>query len=93
MKIQTTLLLLAALGFTSPLMARGDSIEEVAHQSGLTIQQVRMLIGARTPYPAYRTSYDRLRKQLIASVGQRRYQELVLQMEQQTPGHTRTSAG
>ncbi len=93
MNIKTTLLLVAALGFASPLLAAGDSIEEVAHQSGLSVQQVRMLIGARTPYPAYRTSYDRLRKQLIASVGQRRYQELVVQMELQTSGHARTSAG
>lgn len=77
MKIQTTLLLIAALGFTAPVMAQTDSIDDIVAQSGLSKQQVRMLLGARTPYPAYRTSYDRLRKQLIAAVGQARYQELV----------------
>lgn len=93
MKIQTTLLLVAALGFASPVFAEDASIDDIVAQSGLTKQQVRMVIGARTPYPAYRTSYDRLRKQLIASVGKERYQELVRQMELQTLGHAQANVG
>lgn len=77
MKIQSTLLLIAAIGFAAPVMAQTDSIDDLVAQSGLSKSQVRMLLGARTPYPAYRTSYDRLRKQLIAAVGQARYDELV----------------
>lgn len=93
MKIQTTLLLIAAIGFTAPVMAQTDSIDDIVAQSGLSKQQVRMLLGARTPYPAYRTSYDRLRKQLIAAVGQARYQELVKAGLPQTAETAVASAG
>ena len=77
MKIHATLILVAAIGFAAPVMAQTDSIDDIVAQSGLSKQEVRMLLGSRTPYPAYRTSYERLRKQLIAAVGPARYKELV----------------
>jgi hypothetical protein len=86
MKIHTTLLLIAAASFTSPLMAGTTNIDDLAAQSGLSKQELRMLVGARTPYPAYRTSYERMRKQLIAAIGQTRYQELVQNSRTQNPG-------
>lgn len=93
MKIHTTLLLIAAIGFAAPVMAQTDSIDDIVAQSGLSKQQVRMLIGARTPYPAYRTSYERMRKQLIAAVGQARYRELVKAGELPASGKVISSAG
>jgi hypothetical protein len=80
------LLLIAAASFTSPLMAGTTNIDDLAAQSGLSKQELRMLVGARTPYPAYRTSYERMRKQLIAAIGQTRYQELVQNSRTQNPG-------
>lgn len=93
MKIHAILLLTAALGVSAPAVAQNASFDDIVAQSGLTKQQVRMLIGARTPYPAYRTSYERLRRQLIAAVGQQGYQELVKEIELQRLGQAKSSAG
>lgn len=77
MKIHAVCLLVAAIGFSAPTLAQDISFDEIVGQSGLSKQDVRMVLGARTPYPAYRTSYERVRRQLIEAVGQARYQELV----------------
>ena len=74
MKAPIPMLVLVACFFAAPAIAsNAPSVDDLVAQSGLTKQQVRMLIGARTPYPAYRTSYERLRNQLIASVGRERF--------------------
>lgn len=77
MNMRTTLLLFLAIGASSPLMAANTRIDDLVAQTGLSKQEIRMVIGARTPSGEYRTSYNRLRKQFIAAVGQSRYQELV----------------
>ncbi len=86
MNKRTSLFLAAAMVFAAPVMAGNNlaSVDDLVAESGLTKQQVRMLIGARTPYPAYRAGYERLRKQLIASVGRERFDELVIELRKQS---------
>lgn len=76
MKTRAGLFLVASLLFTTPLLADTSAADLVA-ESGLSKQEVRMLIGAHTPYPAYRVGFERTRKQLIAAIGRERYKELV----------------
>lgn len=77
MKTQITLALILALA-AAPYAAAGNSpIEELAAASGLTTRQVQMVIGTRTAYAEYRTSYYRVRAQFIRAVGQQQYDALV----------------
>ncbi len=84
MNARISMIFAAACFFAAPAFAGNAlSADELVAQSGLSKQEVRMLIGARTPYPAYRTSYNRLRKQLISSVGRARFDELVIELRKQ----------
>lgn len=80
MNIRNTLILVAALAFGSPLMAQDTSVADLAAETGLSKQEVRMLIGARTPYAGYRVGFERTRKQLIAAVGKARYKEMLAEV-------------
>ena len=93
MKVQTTLLLIVAACFATPVLAQNTSVDDIVAQTGFTKQQVRMLVGARTPYPAYRVSYERLRKELIAKVGQTRYDQLVEDLQNQAELQRNSSTG
>jgi|CXWL01.1.fsa_nt_gi hypothetical protein len=85
MNTKMTLILIAAMSFAAPAMAATNlSADQLVAKSGLSKQEVRMLIGARTPYPAYRTNFERVRKQLIAAVGQKGYDELVAELRRES---------
>jgi hypothetical protein len=93
MKAHTTLFLVGALCFAAPVLADTTNVDDLAAQSGLSKQEVRMLIGARTPYPAYRTSYERARKQLVAAIGQNGYEKLLSAAREQSRKEPESSAG
>ena len=94
MKARTILFLIAASFCATPAMASDNlSFSEIVVQSGLTKQQVRMLIGARTPYPTYRAGYNRLRKQLVSTVGRARFDELVIELKYRAPHAVNANAG
>lgn len=80
MKTRATLFLVGSLCFTTPLLA-DTSVAELVAESGLSKQEVRMLIGAHTPYPGYRVGFERTRKQLIAAIGREKYKELLVAVE------------
>lgn len=82
MKTRATLFLVASLFFATPLLA-DTSVADLVAESGLSKQEVRMLIGAHTPYPAYRVGFERTRKQLIAAIGRERYKELVAALREE----------
>ena len=75
--------ILAALLAVAP-MANADeniassrqSVSELARDSGLSERNVRMLLGARTPYAEYRCCYSRMLRQFKQSVGDETYQRL-----------------
>ncbi len=82
MNTRHAVVLVVALAFGSPLLAQDTSVADLAAESGLSKQEVRMLIGARTPYAGYRVGFERTRKQLIAAVGKARYKEMVAELPQ-----------
>ena len=73
-----TLLLLASFSIAPGFAVAAKSVvDELAAQSGLSKRQVQMVLGARSAFPEYLTSFHRVQKRLIEAVGRERYQELV----------------
>lgn len=54
----------------------GESVAELARDSGLSERNVRMILGARTPYAEYRCCYNRMVRQFKQAVGEETYQRL-----------------
>jgi len=60
------------------LASGGDlQVRDLAAASGLTPSEVKMVLGARTPYFEYLTSYARSQKQLEQALGKQRYDDLM----------------
>lgn len=84
MKTRLTLIALAlAVGaFPSLSMARGPQvrvvhIDELAQMSGLRLRETRMLFAAaRTSYPEYRYTFDRVERRFIDAMGRGFYEQL-----------------
>jgi len=56
----------------------GDlQVRDLAAASGLTPSEVKMVLGARTPYFEYLTSYARAQKRLEQALGKQRYDDLM----------------
>lgn len=75
MKTRLTFLFVVALAAAAPALAKKNNVEELAAASGLTTREVQMVLGTRTAFAEYRTSFNRARKQLIEAVGPERYRE------------------
>jgi len=59
----------AALGMAGQGAAgERDQIQRIAREAGVTPQDVRMVLGARTAFAQYRTSYDRKEKLVHAAM-------------------------
>lgn len=84
MKTKLTLiaLALAACAVPSISMARGPQaqvihIDELAQMSGLRLREARMLFAAaRSSYPEYHYTFDRVERRFIAAMGRERYELL-----------------
>ena len=75
-KLETCLL---ALALTPGLALAGSSLQirDLAAATGLSERQVQMVVGARTAYAEYRTSYDRAEARLVKALGEERYRDLM----------------
>ena len=75
-KLETCLL---ALALTPGLALAGSSLQirDLAAVTGLSERQVQMVVGARTAYAEYRTSYDRVEARFIKALGEERYRDLM----------------
>lgn len=70
--------LMAAVLAVAPLAAHADdSVSQLARETGLTERNVRMVLGARTPYAEYRVMYDRIERQFKRAVGEDNYDRLM----------------
>ena len=60
-------------------MAGGNvlRVADLAAATGLTKTEVQMVLGARTPFPEYFTSYERAQRRLEQALGTARYRELM----------------
>lgn len=73
-------LVLACLAAVSagPAMARDDAdVRTLAQLSGLSQDQVRMLLHARTPYAESRYAFSRIEARFVAAIGEREYRDLM----------------
>ncbi|KAF1712869.1 hypothetical protein [Pseudoxanthomonas sacheonensis] len=66
----------------SPVPAASDDTQQVtvrqlADETGLTPQRVRMVVGARSGYGEYRVNFDRVQKQFRNALGEERYNDLM----------------
>lgn len=52
-------LIVLAMAVATPTFAADRDIRILAEHTGLTVRQVQMLVGNRTPFAEYRRSYDR----------------------------------
>ena len=53
------------------------TVKELADYTGLSERNVAMVVGARTPYAEYRTSFDRVERQFKRALGEERYNDLM----------------
>ena len=74
--IHAAVLLLAAT-MAAPACAGDKALAALADETGLSQQQVRMVLGPRTARAEYRTSYDRVERKFKAALGEQRYQDLL----------------
>lgn len=66
----------------APIPAASDDTQQVtvrqlADETGLTPQRVRMVVGARSGYGEYRVNFDRVQKQFRNAPGEERYNDLM----------------
>ena len=72
----TKTLLFIGLISAAPLATAGP-VAELARETGLSERNVRMLLGARTPYAEYRIDYNRSLRQFKHALGESNYQKLM----------------
>ena len=82
MKLPSTkhaFMLCAVLALPGAAVAGGENLQvrDLAAATGLTPSEVKMVLGARTPYFEYLTSYARSQKQLEQALGKQRYDDLM----------------
>ena len=53
------------------------SLEDIAAQSGLTVRQVQMVLGAHIAYAEYRTSYARAEDRMVRTYGREHLDKLI----------------
>jgi hypothetical protein len=65
----------------APIPAASDdtqiTVRQLADETGLTPQRVRMVVGARSGYGEYRVNFDRVQKQFRNALGEERYNDLM----------------
>lgn len=70
--------LMAAVLAIAPLAAQADdTVAQLARETGLTERNVRMVLGARTPYAEYRVVYNRVERQFKNALGDHNYDRLM----------------
>lgn len=66
----------AALAATSSALAANPAIAELSRETGLSERNIAMVVGARTAFAEYRTSFVRVERELKAALGKEGYERL-----------------
>ncbi|MBO9717733.1 MAG: hypothetical protein J7507_13230 [Pseudoxanthomonas sp.] len=53
------------------------TVQQLAEETGLTPQHVRMVLGSRSDHADYRIVFDRVERQFRQSLGEERYRDLL----------------
>jgi len=67
----------AALAAVPSAFATDATVADLSRDTGVSERHIRMVVGARTPYPEYRIVFDRVERQLKSALGQEGYQYLL----------------
>jgi hypothetical protein len=67
----------AALAAVPSAFANEANVADLSRETGVSERHIRMVVGARTPYPEYRIMFDRVERQLKSALGQEGYQYLL----------------
>lgn len=67
----------ATLAAASTAVAADSTLADLSRDTGVSERHIRMVAGARTPYPEYRIVYDRVERQLKEALGQEGYRHLL----------------
>jgi hypothetical protein len=67
----------AALAAVPSAFATDATVADLSRDTGVSERHIRMVVGARTPYPEYRIVFDRVERQLKSALGEEGYQYLL----------------
>ena len=67
----------AALAAAPSAFAADATIADLSRETGVSERHIRMVVGARTPYPEYRIVFDRVERQLKTALGQEGFRYLL----------------
>lgn len=79
MKLETAFIVLAMAAAAPAYAAEnsGNIVKALANETGLTVRQVQMIVGNRTPFSEYRTSYSRSLAQFKRVLGKEFAEQLI----------------
>ncbi|WP_024867733.1 hypothetical protein [Pseudoxanthomonas suwonensis] len=67
----------AALAVAPSAFAADVTLADLSRETGVSERHLRMVAGARTPYPEYRIVFDRVERQLKNTLGDEGYHYLL----------------
>ena len=67
----------AALAAAPSTFANDATIADLSRETGVSERRIRMVAGARTPYPEYRIVFDRVERELKSALGADGYKYLL----------------
>ncbi|MFD0739262.1 hypothetical protein ACFQZQ_08225 [Lysobacter koreensis] len=69
--------LLLAIAAAAPAYAADNVVEQLAHDSGLSVRKVQMILGNRTSFAEYPYTYQRSLEKFQARIGKENYNQLM----------------
>ena len=77
-KLKVCLLALAAMVAPGIAIAQDLSVTQLAQMTGVRERNVKMVFGARSAFPEYKTgAYDLAHKKIVATLGRERFDDIV----------------
>jgi len=76
-KLKGCVLALAAMVAPGIALAQDLSVSQLSHMTGVRERNIKMVFGARSAFPEYKTGgYDQARKQIVAAIGRERFDDI-----------------
>jgi hypothetical protein len=76
MKARIIALLIAA-AFSANVAAEDDVLGALVTESGMSLRDVKMVLGARSGHAEYLASYDQTQRRFVRAIGKARYRDLI----------------
>lgn len=69
--------LVIATAFSANASARDAVLDALVVETGLSLRDVKMVVGARSGHAEYLASYDQTQRRFVRAIGKSRYRELM----------------